>query len=169
MPLEQALVKELFYYVDGILHNKVTRGSAKINAPAGCVNSFGRHQICVYGGLYKTHRLIFLLHNGWLPKYIDHIDGNPLNNKIENLRPATHSENMWNVGVKSNNSSGEKGITWVGSRKRFVAYTFKNGKKIYASPAYHKQFETAVLAVRELRKSIHGEFLNNSIKGGYFA
>tara|TARA_R110000868_G_C10504686_1_gene731523 strand:+ start:54 stop:566 length:513 start_codon:yes stop_codon:yes gene_type:complete len=170
MSLEQNLIKELFEYRDGTLYNKITRGSnGKINTPAGCVNGDGRHQICIQGVIYKTHRLIFLLHNGWLPKCIDHIDGNQLNNKIENLRPATHSENMWNVGVKSNNTSGEKGVGWDKIKKRFVAYTFKNGKKIYASPAYHNHFDTAVLAVRELRERIHGDFLNNSIKGERFA
>ena len=76
---------------------------------------------------------------------------------------------MWNVGAKSNNTSGEKGITWVEIKKRFVAYTYKNGKKIYASPAYHKQFDDAVIAVRKLREKVHGAFLNNSIKGGSLA
>lgn len=50
------------------------------------------------------------------PDEIDHKDGNPLNNQRDNLRPATHSQNMANS--KSNNTSGYKGVSWDERRQK---------------------------------------------------
>mgnify|MGYP003347982033 CR=1 FL=1 len=91
---------------------------------------------------------------------IDHIDGNPLNNKIENLRPATHSQNNANVKRRSDNTSGEKGVAWDKSREKYVIFTYKDGKRLYGTPAYTKDFDKAVVAARELRARVHGEFAN---------
>lgn len=99
------------------------------------------------------------MHNGYYPKYIDHIDGNPLNNKIENLREASGTENMCNVSVKNNNTSGEKGVSWDIVKHKWVAYAYNKGKKVYAG--YHKNFEDAVIEVRKLRLKLHGSFARN--------
>ena len=57
----------------------------------------------IYGRQFCYHRIIYFIHNQewdiWdisQSNLIDHIDRNPFNNNIENLRPATHQENMWN-------------------------------------------------------------------------
>ena len=57
----------------------------------------------IYGRQFSLHRIIYYIHNQEWDIYdnsqsnlIDHIDNNSLNNNIENLRPATHQENMWN-------------------------------------------------------------------------
>jgi len=56
--------------------------------------------------------LIFLYHHGYLPKFVDHIDGNKKNNRIENLREATKSQNAMNQKVSTRNTSGIKGVMW---------------------------------------------------------
>ncbi len=61
-------------------------------------------------GYFLAHRLAWLYHYGELPKIeIDHKDGNPSNNRIDNLRLATSSQQKQNKVVQSNNRSGLKG------------------------------------------------------------
>jgi len=155
--IEQDLVRELFDYRDGALYRKIpSRNTRK----TGAVNSTGRRQISINKKIYKEHRLIFLWHHGWMPFEVDHIDGNPLNNKIENLRAATHSQNVANTLCRADNTSGEKGVWWDERRSKYVVYTYKDGKRLYGTPAYTEHFDKAVVAARELRVRIHGEFAN---------
>lgn len=153
------LLLTLFTYKDGDIYWAVDKGRMHIGDVAGTVNSTGRKQVCINGKLYKVHRIIYAMHHGEIPRFIDHIDGNPLNNRIENLRGATHSENMYNVSAKRNNTSGEKGVGWDFTKERWFAYCYVKGKKVYAG--YHEKFESAVSAVRELRKTLHGSFAKN--------
>lgn len=60
---------------------------------------------------YLTHRIIYLMHHGVMPDYIDHKDGNPLNNKIENLRASTLMQNAHNRRRGRNNTSGAKNVS----------------------------------------------------------
>ena len=157
--LEKDALCELFEYRDGELYWAINKGRIRAGSLAGTVNSTGRKQVTVNGTFYKAHRIIYAMHYGTMPRYIDHIDGNPLNNRVENLRSATHSENMFNVGARSSNTSGEKGVSWDAIKQRWVAYCYVKGKKIYAG--YYKKFESAVDAVRELRARLHGSFARN--------
>lgn len=152
------LVKELFEYRDGALY-WLTK--SRWGKRAGTVNGSGRRQVCIAGTLYMEHRIIFLWHHGYLPSEVDHADGNPLNNRIENLRPATHSQNNMNTGVRKDNTSGEKGVSWVPSRQQYAVYCFKDGKKLYGSPAYTSDYAVAVQSVRQLREEHHGMFVKH--------
>ena len=153
--IEQDLIRDMFDYRDGALHRK-----HPASRKTGAVNSTGRRQVSINGKIYKEHRLIFLWHYGWLPFEVDHIDGNPLNNRIENLRAASHAQNSANVKRRSDNTSGEKGVWWDKRKEKYVVYTYKDGKRLYGTPAYIKDFDKAVAAARELRVRVHGEFAN---------
>jgi hypothetical protein len=72
-------------------------------------------EISVDGVRYFAHRLIWMLVNGVEPEEIDHLDGNGLNNRIDNLRDVLRTENGKNLKLKSNNASGVCGVSW---RKR---------------------------------------------------
>lgn len=74
------------------------------------------YSVRLYGKTYKAHRIIWAMHYGYLPDVIDHIDGNGLNNRIENLRNTVQAENCKNRSHQINSSTGYSGITYVKSR-----------------------------------------------------
>jgi hypothetical protein len=84
---------------------------------------------------YKKHKTI-LMHQiilqrmGVKFKQVDHIDGNGLNNRRSNLRTAIHQENLCNQKLRSNNTSGYKGVTWHKQVKKWLARIMVDGKRI---------------------------------------
>lgn len=86
--------------------------SVVIGSVAGAV--FGKVKkyktVRVFGKKTFVHRVVWAMHNGaWPTDDVDHIDGDGLNNRIENLRLATRSQNCMNRKVRSDNASGLKG------------------------------------------------------------
>ncbi len=71
---------------------------------------------------YRLHKVIFAMHHGYIPEVIDHKDQDKNNNKIENLRAANKSLNEANTGLRRNNSSGYKGVSFYNRIKRYRAY-----------------------------------------------
>ena len=71
------------------------------------------------------------MHNGRLDDdvHIDHIDGNTLNNKLENLRTVDRGTNNRNAARRSDNTSGVCGVSWCNRDKRWVATICKDGKR----------------------------------------
>lgn len=157
--ITQDYVKQLLEYRDGELYWKVSRGKAKVGAKAGYLNQIGYFQTQVNGKLYLNHRLIFLMHHGYLPQYLDHIDGNTLNNKIENLRAATLTQNQYNRKLNKNNSSGVKGVWWRKDIKKWRVSFKINGKE--KSFGVFDNLELAELVAQEARTKYHGAFVNH--------
>lgn len=145
-------LQTLFEYRDGVLYNKTDRANSKLKAgeAVGYINKgvrCGYLRMELNGKKYQVHRLVFLMHHGYLPKGIDHKDGDKLNNRIENLRAATHFQNMANVGTPITNKSGFKGVCWHKREGKWRAQINANNKKIHlgsfdnpqdASDAYKK-------------------------------
>lgn len=99
-----------FIYKDGFLYWKNARQGRKLNNPIGVNTKNGRYRrVTVEGIEMLQHRVIFTMIHGNCPAYIDHIDGDIHNNKIENLREATNSENMAN-STKTRGVSSLKGV-----------------------------------------------------------
>jgi len=103
-------------------------------------------------------RIIFLLHNGYLTegKEIDHVDGNSLNNKKNNLRELTRDQNQHNAKLQKKNKSGVKGVSWDAKSKKWRVIITAN-KKRYNFGLYEK-LEDAIKVAIEARKKLHGEF-----------
>ena len=95
-----------------------------VNRPKERVRYFSKSRkyyksIYVDGKDYLSHRLAFLLVVGRLPiHHTDHLDGNGLNNKWENLREVTQQENNLNKKVYACNSTGYPGVTIRNGRFR---------------------------------------------------
>lgn len=63
------------------------------------------------------------------PVHVDHINGNTLDNRRENLRIATCSQNSANRRMRKDNTSGYKGVSWRKQRQKWEAYITINGKR----------------------------------------
>ena len=156
--LSQDLLHELFNYKDGHLYWKQAKQRRNLSKPAGWVRKDGYVAMRINGKAYLAHRLVFLMHHGHLPKEIDHIDGNKSNNAIENLRPATHSQNMHNAGKPKNNTSGFKGVSWHKKTGKWQARIRINDKQKYLG-----LFDTAEEAHQvycENAKTSHKDYAN---------
>jgi len=147
----------LFQYKDGHLYWKIRNSNRiKIGSQAGTVAKRGNINININKRLYKAHRIIFFMHHKYLPPIIDHIDGNPLNNRIENLRPATETQNHHNVGMFKNNKSGVKGVCWDKSKKKWLARCCFQ-YKIHHIGTFDS-LEEASKMVKQYREFLHGSF-----------
>ncbi len=111
---------------------KVDRGGgAKAGDIAGGSNSCGYWKIWVCGRSYYAHRLAWLyVHGRWPAFEIDHIDGNGMNNALDNLREASSGENKENRRrVRSDKKSkGRIGVRWVKEKGKWASRIQRHGK-----------------------------------------
>lgn len=152
--ITQQHLHELFDYVEGDLVRKVS--PRKRYAKQECSEYLST---VIDGKPYRTHRLIYLYHHGHMPKQIDHIDGNKYNNRIENLRECLPSHNSMNIGVKKNNTTGAKGVTWEAVRQKWRTRVCVHGKTVFSGR--FDDFELAELVAIEAREKYHGAFANH--------
>jgi len=114
--------------------------------------------IGIQGAIFKAHRLVWVYVRGEpVPDIIDHIDHDPLNNRIENLRAATMSENRANSFGRKNNISGVKGIQ-INRQGTFMVFVGPGGK---GSSNYIGTFDTideAKTAYEAAATRLFGEF-----------
>ncbi|ENA37460.1 hypothetical protein HMPREF1487_04378 [Pseudomonas sp. HPB0071] len=112
------------------------------------------------GKHYRAHRLAWLLSVGkWPDGEIDHINGDKQDNRITNLRVCTHQQNNHNQGLRKTNSSGHKNVHWFKAVQKWHVQVCKN-RKIHNGGLY-ANLDDAVLAARQLRIKLHGEFANH--------
>jgi|688.fasta_scaffold389513_2 hypothetical protein len=155
----QELVKKHIRYENGNLYwiDFSIRPTAK-TGPIGYKCKSGYVLIKFMKKTTTVHRIVFLYHHGYLPKCIDHINGNKSDNRIENLRDATHCQNMMNIGKSSLNKSGYKGVSFQKTSKKWIAQ-IKQNKNIFYLGLFDcpkKAYEVYCKKALEL----HGEFAN---------
>lgn len=83
-------------YDAGVLYWKHTKGRAKKGCPAGRLVKDGYLQTCVNGVRLLNHQIVFMMFHGFIPSEIDHINRDVRDNRTENLRITTRSENLKN-------------------------------------------------------------------------
>ena len=124
-----------------------------VGKPAGTVSK-GRRQLRFEGKIYLHARLVYMYHTGEDPGEldIDHKDEDKLNDRIENLRLGTHSQNMFNRGANANNTSGNKNVFWYPRNSKWLVRVA--GKHI----GYFVDKADAILASIEAGREFGGEF-----------
>jgi hypothetical protein len=122
--------------------------------PLGYMRIFWRNQFL------RCHRVAWAIHyNEQPPEVIDHINGVGTDNRIENLRAATFSQNKQNSRRYKNNKSGAHGVYWLAKEKRWVATISREGKT-HSLGRFHSR-EEAIESRRIGEARFFGEFTSS--------
>lgn len=157
--LLEYLSENYTYQTDGKVFNKWGRGVGSYTQKYG---RFGTPF-----GTVTVHRFLIFAHTGSWPKgLIDHIDGNPHNNRLSNLRLCSRAKNSRNRKTHSNNKSGYKGVYpqyYKGKLINYLASIQVDKERIFLGTFESK--ELAAIAYNEAAVIYHNEFakLNNII------
>jgi hypothetical protein len=134
---------------------------ALIDAPdAHLVAGAAWHAVSSRRTFYACHRIgsrVLRMHTiltGW--PLVDHVNGNGLDNRRANLRPATFAENARNRRRPKNNTSGFKGVSWNRRQGQWQSYITADGKRRHLG--FHGTAETAALAYDVAARELHGAF-----------
>jgi hypothetical protein len=132
-------------------------GLAKPSTKAGTKDERGVVNIRLNRRPYKAHRLAWLyVHGEWPELDVDHIDGDPGNNRIANLRLATMTQNLGNMRRHKNNTCGFKGVSLRWDRKAFRARIKVNGTQQHLG--CFQTAEEAHAAYMAAAERLFGEF-----------
>ena len=113
----------------------------------------------------KVHRLVaqaFSIPNPLNKELINHIDGNKLNNNINNLRWASRIDTGNNKSMSKNNTSGFKGVQWNKKLKKWRVMITINGKKTHIG--YYENKDEAIESRVKIAQKTMGEFINKCEK-----
>lgn len=156
--ITQERLKEVFEYKEGGLYWKESPARrVKTGDRFGAFNKRDHYRTgAVDGKPYREHRLIYLFHYGILPPLLDHINGIRDDNRIENLREVTRSENGQNRCKHRNNTSGHQGVSMHQPTNKWRVQLNIKGKNKHFG--YFEDFELACLVADEVRNKYYGEF-----------
>lgn len=147
----QSELLSLFDYRDGVLYWKTsTSTKIKVGSKAGsfcktlkyCNVKINKHK-------YRTHRIIWKMLKGYDPVELDHINRIKHDNRIENLREVTGSQNQYNKGASKNTKSGVKGLSFDTLSKKWRVRIYVEKKEMYFG--MYEDFELACLVVSEAK------------------
>jgi hypothetical protein len=154
-------LQSIFKYEDGNLYwKKSPFWSIEAGSKAGTLTKRGYTNIFIKRRTYKLHRLVYMFHYGYFPKCIDHIDGNPANNFIENLREATIAENQLNARLRINSKSKIKCVSWESKTEKWRVRMMVNGACKYFGE--YKDLDYAKFIADAMRYKYHGKFARNA-------
>lgn len=136
---------------------RIDVGKKKQGSRAGTQSASGYCMLSIDGIQYQAHRIAWAMHySEQPPEVIDHINGNRLDNRIENLRQATTSLNAANCGRRAHNTSGFKGVSKCKQTGLWAAGITVRGKRTnlgrYSTP------EEAHAVWLSAATEAHGEF-----------
>lgn len=156
--LSQSRLKEVLHYDPdtGVFTWLVKLGGRhNIGTIANSVDGKGYIRIQIDGRRYRAHRLAwFYVYGNWPKNNIDHRDRNRKNNRINNLRDRTQAENMRNTGMRPDNTSGYKGVTWDKVNQKWKAQMQVDGRMKFLGR--FSKIKDAVSARNAAEKTIKG-------------
>lgn len=159
-------IRELLTYDDvtGIFVWNVRRPGMKFSVNAGYNRKDGRREITIDGKGYLAHRVAYAHFYGVNPSFdIDHIDGNPMNNAISNLRDVEKTVNLQNQRKPhSNNKSGLMGVSANGSNWAASIRTNRERKYLGTFKTCYEAGE----AYQKAKMEMHSEAIAAAIKAG---
>lgn len=128
--------------------------AARVGAAAGCNRPDGYVRIIIDGRIDYAHRWAWRIAVGPIPHgmEIDHIDHNPSNNALANLRLVTRSGNRKNRSRDSRNKSGINGVHWSVNARAWCVQIRSNRKTTHIG--YFNSLEAAAAARREAEASL---------------
>lgn len=100
-----------------------------VGSVAGTVGTLGYRSINIFGKMRRSSRVTWMYHYGYWPEVVDHIDGDTLHDRIENLRDVSHTINCQNRSMTSTNKTGVLGVYRGGDKYRAQISAF--GRKHY--------------------------------------
>lgn len=162
-PLTQARLKELLHYdpETGVFTWRVARGSAPAGRRAGGPVSYGYRGIRVDSVLHREHRLAWLYVRGEVPTCdIDHANRDRSDNRWNNLRLASRSDNLLNQGASSRNTSGHRNVAWDHRAGRWRVEAQVRGRRTYLGA--FSVLSEAVARAERWRAENHGAFFNTA-------
>lgn len=133
-------------YVDDVDYEKVRNHNWTL---AGGQYAFSS----INGKTVLMHRMILTTSGN---HRVDHIDHDGLNNRRDNLRSATHSQNQYNRRIQRNNTSGYKGVFFNKAHGKWRVKICSKGKQFFLGSSDNKI--NCVLAYRIAAKELHGEY-----------
>lgn len=138
-----------------------TKSSARritIGDIAGNVNrAVGHRRIRFQNKYYLAHRLAWFFMHGEMPPEIDHKNRQPDDNRFENLRLSTSSQNKCNSGIRANNTSGYRGVSFYKQTSRWAGEVRAGGRRVWSG--YFGTAEEAARARDVVAAKHHGEFV----------
>ena len=136
---------------------------------AGTVTESGYIMISVDKIQYQAHILAFIYMTGNYPpsEEVDHKDTKRTNNAWSNLRPATTTQNRANSSLRSDNTSGHKGVTWHAGTQKWRTKLKIHGKDVHVG--LFNSVNAAHEAYMEAAHKLFGEYANNGNGGGLCA
>ncbi len=143
----QSKLREDFTY------NAGTGDFIRYDGKWGSINNAGYIHINYEDSKYKIHRLIWKWWYGYDPEEIDHMNGDRLDNRIDNLRNVDRKTNNRNRPKQNNNTSGFTGVFWDKDRSSWLSYMSIDKKMIKIG--YYNTPQEAKEARDEFIKEFH--------------
>lgn len=149
--LTQSELKKNLHFERGVFYRKSR------NKNTGSLDKDGYLIVKINKVNYKAHRLAWLYVYGEFPNSnLDHINGIRTDNRIENLRVCSDLENARNTGLRSDNTSGYKGVSYFKETNKWRAYGSLNGKIIHLG--FYNLVDDAAKAYDKFAQENYGEF-----------
>lgn len=150
-----------FDVINGKLYWKIKPkfSNIEIGDEVGWKEKNGYRRVSINFSKMLVHRILFLLYNGYMPEFIDHINGIKDDNTKENLRECTSQQNKFNSGIMKTNTSGAKNVFYNHGKNCYVVLITVNGR--LRKFGHFDSISEAIICATESRKRYHKEFANH--------